>query len=131
MVRRKSAEFSGEEIRLGAVSISPKAKTFTLELILPAGTKLNLAGPSNLKANSVDVKTVEVGVFNGAMKATKFALPIAVKSGQTTVTVDADIYYCSKANEGLCYFKSVRLRLPVEVAEGGSEAPVVEYRLSK
>jgi hypothetical protein len=116
---------------LGAVRISPKAKTLTLDVVLPAGTKLNLAGPSNLKASSADVKTVEVGAFNGAMKDAKVSVPIAVKPGQTTLTLDADVYYCSKANEGLCYFKSARLRLPVEVAEDGSTVPVVEYRVSK
>ncbi len=131
LARRKSPEFSGEEVRLGAVRISPKAKALTLDVLLPAGTKLNLAGPSNLKATSADVKTVEVGAFNGTMKEAKVSVPIAVKPGQTTVTLDADVYYCSKANEGLCYFKSARLHLPVEVAEAGSVAPVVEYRLSK
>ncbi|HEY2951246.1 MAG TPA: thioredoxin-like domain-containing protein [Verrucomicrobiae bacterium] len=129
--RRKTRAFSGEEVQLKPARISPQAKLLMLEIALPAGTKLNPAGPSKLKLASADAKVVEVGAFDGSINGTRVSLPIQTKPGQTTLTFEADLYYCSKSNEGLCFFKSARLHLPVVVGEDGSASPTAEFRVEK
>jgi hypothetical protein len=128
---KRSSAFSGETVQLRAIKVSPGAKTLSFEIVLPSGTKLNLAGPSKLSAVSADSKIVEVGSFSSPVKQTKIVLPIQANPGQTRLTFDTDLYYCTRENEGRCYFKSVRLDLPIEVAGDGSSAPTVEYRVSK
>src|SRR5262249_11962427 len=131
LTRKMPSSLSGQEIKLPLARVSPKAEALTLEVMLPAGTKLNLSGPSKLKSASADARIVDVGDFKESIQGTRIAVPIRAKPGQTTVTLEADVYYCSKANEGLCYFKWARLLLPVVVAEEGSANPRVEFRMDK
>jgi sugar lactone lactonase YvrE len=128
---RKTRAYSGEEVQLKPARVSPKAKVLTMEIMLPAGTKLNPAGPSKLKPASADAKVVEVGAFEGSIRGTRVSLPIQTRLGQTTLSFEVDLYYCSKSNEGLCYFKSARLQLPVVVEETGSSGPTIEFRVEK
>ncbi len=129
--RKTALPFAGDEIHLDPARISPRAKSLQLGIVLPAGTKLNLAGPSKLSARSANAQIMELGKFETALKGLKVSLPIQAAPGQTTLTLDADLYYCSKANEGLCFFKSARLTLPIEVAADGSAAPTVEYKIER
>jgi sugar lactone lactonase YvrE/thiol-disulfide isomerase/thioredoxin len=129
--RKTALPFAGEEIHLDRARISPRAKSLQLGIVLPAGTKLNLAGPSKLSASSANAQILELGKFEAALKGLKVSLPIQAAPGQTTLTLDADLYYCSKANEGLCFFKYARLTLPIEVAADGSAAPTVEYKIER
>ena len=121
--------YAGDQIHLSPARISPRAKALDLKIVLPSGTKLNLAGPSRLAATSTDLKVLEIGSFPKELKETRVTVPIQPAAGQTTLMFEADLYYCSGSNEGVCYFKSARLDLPVEVAESGSLSPVVEYKL--
>jgi len=129
--RKTALPFAGEEIHLNPARISPRAKSLQVGIVLPAGTKLNLAGPSKLSVSSANAQILELGRFENAVKGLNVSVPIQAALGQTTLNLDADLYYCSKANEGLCFFKSARLTLPIEVAADGSAAPAVEYKIER
>jgi hypothetical protein len=128
LARRKERLFAEEVIPLDPIRVSPKARSLTLDIVLPTGTKLNPEGPSRLKARSANTETVDVD-FKDELKQTKIVLPIEAKPGQTILTFETDLYYCSKDNEGLCFFKSARWNVPVEVVENGSANPVAEFRV--
>jgi hypothetical protein len=123
--------FSGERILLKPVRFSPQARQLTLEVTLPSGTKLNALAPSNLRASAGDSKVVKVGVASQDITAFQTPLNLSATAGQTVLTIDLDVYYCAKGNEGLCYFKSARLVVPVEVREGGSASPMVAFRVER
>jgi DNA-binding beta-propeller fold protein YncE len=119
--------FSGTIERLPAIQVAPGATSFGLELNLPAGTKINKDAPFKLKVSSSKpnvVKTPDAAIDKGAKL---ISLPITAAAGDTEVTLDVLLNYCNEGNEGLCYFKEVRLVVPISVAEGGQPNPVVSY----
>src|SRR5260370_35047446 len=127
--RKTTLPFAGEEIHLDPARISPRAESLQFGIVLPAGTKLNLAGPSKLSASSSNAQILELGKFETALKGLKVSLPIQAAPGQPTLTLYADLCYCSKATEGLCFFKSARRTLPIEVTADASATPTVEYKI--
>ena len=103
----------------------------TLQIGLPTGTKLNSLASSRYQAAPVDAKVIRLREASGAVGQPRIIMPWVVSAGQTTLNLDLELYYCSTANEGLCYYKSARLVVPVEVAEGGAAAPVVEFKIER
>ncbi|HXI54125.1 MAG TPA: thioredoxin-like domain-containing protein [Candidatus Saccharimonadales bacterium] len=122
---------AGERLLIKSVRASPGSSTLTLQVGLPAGTKLNSLASSRYRAAPVDAKVIRLGEASGEVGKPRISLPWVVSVGQTTLNLDLDLYYCSTANEGLCYYKSARLVVPVEVAEGGAAAPVVEFKIQR
>ena len=55
--------------------------------------------------------------------------PSSSHSNVDEPSVELNVNYCNEGNEGLCYFKEVRLVIPVKVTATGAAAPVVTYSL--
>lgn len=127
--RATTNSHAGERILMKPVRLSPQAKELKLELTLPSGTKLNPLAPSNLRVSAADSKLVTLREATREITGLQTELPLSATAGQTTLTIDLDVYYCSKGNEGLCYFKSARLVVPLEVAEGGPVNPTVGFQI--
>jgi len=96
---------------------------------LPAGTKLNPVAPSRFKAGASDAQTVALRSPAGELKERRTDLPWRLALGKTTLNLDLDVYYCTESNAGLCYFKSARFVIPIEVAAEGTLEPVLPVRL--
>ena len=57
------------------------------------------------------------------------SIPISTRLGEAAVSVELSVNYCNEGNEGLCYFKEVRLVIPVKITASGTAAPVVAFPL--
>jgi hypothetical protein len=49
------------------------------------------------------------------------SMPVTFHDGQTTLKVDADVYYCEAVNESRCYPARLRLLMPLTVGAGLSD----------
>jgi hypothetical protein len=125
---------AGEKVLLQKLRVSPQTAGLDLKLVLPAGTHLNPLASSRFQATAVDARAVKLKSSPRELTELRVRVPWEIAAGQTTLTtvnLDLDLYYCSQNNAGLCYFRSVRLILPVEVAAAGTSTPVVEFRVEK
>jgi hypothetical protein len=123
------AAFRGKEVTLGSQEISAAAKWLELNLNLPKGTKFNLAAPFSIKVISSKPEVIGIDDVKISEPSAKLKLPILPKSGEATIFVEMNVNYCNEGNEGLCYFKEVRLLVPIRVSATGSPNPSVAYSL--
>jgi thiol-disulfide isomerase/thioredoxin len=129
----KQDKFTGEMIELPLQTLAQGSATLTLQLELPAGYKLNGLAPSTVVVASSEQQIASLN--NGVQQVfshPKFplAVPLKVREGETSLRVNLVIYYCEAAKESLCYFKEVRLHLPIKVTKGaGSNKIAASYRL--
>jgi sugar lactone lactonase YvrE len=120
---------ASDRLVMKALKVAPGATALKLSLELPAGTKLNPVAPSRFKAAAANAQTLALRIPAGELKDRRTDLLCRLTLGQTTMNLDLDIYYCTESNAGLCYFKSARFVVPIEVAAGGALEPVLPVRL--
>jgi DNA-binding beta-propeller fold protein YncE len=134
LVPKETATFTGETVQLPEQIVRPGTTTIELSLQLPSGYKLNTAAPSALKLTSSQAQTLSLaGAAEQTLRSPRFpvSLPINVSQGKATVQVDFTIYYCEAEKESLCYFKEVRLSMPVKVEKDSEQkALAATYKLT-
>jgi len=121
----------GEKMLLRALRVSSKSAGVQLNLVLPAGTQMNPLGASRLQAATVDGRALRLKGSAQELTEPKATIPWELLGNQSTLNVDLEVYYCSKSNGGLCYFRSVRLIVPIEVTATGTLEPTIEFRVEK
>ncbi len=129
MLRRVSRPAPAAEVKLPLVRISPQARELTFLLKLPPNTKLNVTAKSTAKFSTSDATVLGVSADAREFSDLKLVLPIRAATGRAGLSCDLDVLYCAKGNEGLCYFASVRLAVPVDVVEDGVIAPQIEHQI--
>ena len=95
-------------------------------MTLPAGTKLTPGAPSNvtLMAAAGEKKDVTVRTFPAQISA-------KVSEGRTEIDITATVYYCTSGLEALCYFKEVKVRVPLVVKASAMASTVkIDYAVS-
>ena len=97
------------------MEISLSCKALELSIKLPGGMKFNHPAPFNIEMISSKPEVIHPEQFNITKGSTKLKLPIVVNAGEAVVTVDLNFSYCGIKNASLCYFKDVRLEIPVRV----------------
>jgi len=127
--RTGKAAPSTPELRLPLVKLAPDAKEFTLALQLPHDTKLNPLAKSTATVTTSDAGVLRVQAEEYELSGLKLVLPIVAAAGRAELKANLDLLYCAKGNEGLCYFKNVRLIVPVEIVAGADARPSVEFRV--
>jgi sugar lactone lactonase YvrE len=127
--RSGKAAPSTPEFRLPLVKLAPDAKEFVLAVQLPRDTKLNPLAKSTATISTSDAGVLRVPAEARALSEPRLVLPITAAPGRAELKATLDLLYCAKGNEGLCYFKSVRLVVPVEIVAGADAQPSVEYRV--
>ncbi|HVF89465.1 MAG TPA: thioredoxin-like domain-containing protein [Blastocatellia bacterium] len=135
--RARMEKFAGISLDLPAQEVEPGDASLSLRLELPPGYKLNPQAPSSVAVGSSKKQVVELmdggGEPERVFRSPRFplTLPIRVGEGETTVQARFVLYYCESEKESLCYFKEVRLTLPVKARKGaGSRQLTATYRLS-
>ena len=115
--------------RLQPVTVSPGLVTFTFDLQLPPGYKLNPDAPSELTA----VDECQAASTNGDA----FPIPedrivtLSKEVGQDCeLTLDMTLYYCQEGDERLCLIHDRRLVLPVMMSAGAPDAVQVTYSVA-
>ncbi|MCS6775508.1 MAG: thioredoxin-like domain-containing protein [Chthonomonadaceae bacterium] len=121
--------FIGKEQRVAEQQIAPTASRLLLLIQLPGGTKFTPGAPFRVQAVSDQPESVTVGKFSIAEPTDMLAIPITPRQGKATITVNLSVNYCATDNTGLCYFKEVRLVVPVQVSPEGSSNPMVTCEL--
>lgn len=129
LTRKSNPSFGGKELLLAAQEVSPSATALEITVKLPKGTKFNLAAPFQIAAVSDKPEAVTVGPLNLKEPADTLTIPITPKTGEAIITVDLAINYCAVGNEGLCYFKETRLKIPLKVTPNGAANATVRYTL--
>jgi DNA-binding beta-propeller fold protein YncE len=117
--RMSTAAAPDKTITLEQEQAAPGSSAVEVQIVLPSGTKFNTAAPFRMKVTSSRPDVVNIGTSDFTQPLSTLRVPITAKPGETTITIDILVNYCNTANEGLCYFKDVRLVLPVKVVEGG------------
>ena len=120
--------FHGEEKELPEMEIAPGTSKLSLEIKLPKGTDFTKDAPFNIETKSDNPKVVGINSSKISKPSQRLEIPITSSPGKTNVTVDLNIYYCS-GNQGQCFFKDVRLKIPVNVTSKGSPVLLATYEV--
>jgi len=113
--------FAGEQVYLPEQTIRPGASVMKVEVDLPAGLKLTPDAPSSVTVLSADEAVLQVDAGEAKLFELGQEAPITAMVGSTTLTVDVSIFYCSEGRESLCYFRQLRLFVPVTVKAGAEQ----------
>jgi Flp pilus assembly protein TadG len=129
------SEYTGQIVQLGAAKAAPGAGKITLDIILPNGYKFNDIAPFVMHVNqNGGVVTVAPGGNNLSIvePAMPVSMPVTFHEGQTTLKIDADVYYCDAINESRCYPARLRLVMPLTVGAGASGQPeiAIDYAIT-
>lgn len=119
-----SDEARPPDLRFEPLLVGPGQVTFSFDIDLPAGYKLNAEAPLILRLtqnNASSVHTFEPGQIP--------TVTLAVTSEQE-LTFDLTFYYCETEEERLCLIHDTRFVLPCLTAEAGLPVVQVPYRVS-
>ncbi|MDP7014482.1 MAG: hypothetical protein QGG36_01650, partial [Pirellulaceae bacterium] len=100
---------------------------FQVSLGLPEGWKMNPTAPLRYwTESSAEAVSSAAGGQTVTAPASQFAIELAAKAGESTVTVSVPFYYCQEAGGGLCKMGAVVFKIPLTVGAEGAE--VVELK---
>lgn len=126
--------FRGETIELPAQTVEPGDASISLSLELPRGFKLNPQAPSFVRLSSdKNDKLTFNGSADQSLNNSQFPLSFSAKvaEGESEVSADLVLYYCESEKESLCFFKEVKLKMPVKVRKGaGGKKLSISYTLA-
>lgn len=115
------------------VLLAPGTKsTFTLNVTLPAGHHLNTMSPLGM---TLEVKGTGLQFAQTTIDKAHFRLPLQVsfttaKSGEGTLHVDADVYYCTN-DFGLCEWKELKFEVPYSIGAKGKNAITLSHTIDR
>lgn len=139
---RKSPALDGT-VRVAVAPVTAKPVggkiDVTVRLALPAGWKINTAGPMNYQvrtkgeAGPVDRTTVGKAVIvNEADRKANLTVPLSISadSGRDDVEVYLTYFYCRDGSEGICKVGSVVWDIPLTVKPDATAGPfAVEHQV--
>jgi DNA-binding beta-propeller fold protein YncE len=76
----------------------------------------------------LDFKNNHTMVFENFTGQTEF-FPNQKKEGSTEITINSIIYFCSKTNLSLCYYKKFKTTSIVKIIPGGRDKPLMELKI--
>ncbi len=117
---------------LSAQTVAPSVQELRFNILLPEGLQLNAQAPSQLEVHSSNPQVAAVTASPVTINSASLTVPVDLHPGQTTLTLDLTLFYCSHGQEALCYFKQASLSLPITVsAHGALETLTVNYPIQK
>jgi thiol-disulfide isomerase/thioredoxin len=127
------ADFTGDIVKLDAVSAASGAGKIVLNIRLPEGYKFNDIAPFLMHVNQ-NSGVVKVAAKDNDLSMPEPTMPVSMPAtlseGQTTLSIDANVYYCEAVNESRCYPAMLRFVMPVKVSKGGGKAEItIEYTI--
>jgi DNA-binding beta-propeller fold protein YncE len=130
----RAAKFRGETIELPEQTVEPGDVNVKISLELPSGYKLNAQAPQALTVSSSDKQILSLATGSEqALKNPNYPVRLSVKAneGKAILWADYVIYYCESVKESLCYFKEVRVGLPLKAQQGSDSRSVsMAYKLA-
>lgn len=127
-------DFYGQVLPLKAAEVPAGNGTIIVNIHVPDGYKFNNVAPFRLHVyNSSSVAKIasadnDVSIVEPKMPV---SIPITLTAGTTTLTIDANVYYCEAVNETLCFPANLRFVVPLTVQTSGTgKAEIgIEYTL--
>lgn len=111
-------------LRYDPLLVMPGQVTFSFDIKLPAGYKLNPEAPLTLRVSQNGAGSTHT--FESEQTPT---VALAVNSDQD-LTFDLTLYYCETEAERLCLIHDALFVLPCRLAEAGSSVVRIPYRVS-
>ena len=131
---RPSAAPRAKVVRPARQVVAPGAASLVVRLVLPEGYALTPGAPSKVTAFSDNTNVADFG--QGLDRATAqveeptLSIPLSLSEGKATLTLELSVYYCRGGPQGLCFFKDVRVLVPLAVeAEARRKNVSVEHRV--
>jgi NHL repeat len=121
----------GQEIRIDKTLLQPQDGLVRLavKLALPAGYKINPQGPMRYKVAATNESgPLDRAYLGRSIKvdppANEFQieLPVAKETGDETISVEVDYYYCQQGKGGICKAGRVTWVVPLSLAGSASRA---------
>ena len=125
-------DFLSEKVLLSRQTVAPGEGALRIVLDLPPGYKLTPGAPSSV---SFEIEGEGLRLKDDksqtAIRNPKFPVSIDYRatSGDAQIKATLSLYYCKTAAESLCYFKDVKLILPIAVSPDGSSTAEMKYLL--
>jgi DNA-binding beta-propeller fold protein YncE len=120
------SDFFGDVVTLNLAQINAGAGTFTLNIALPDGYKMNDSAPFQWYIYQ-DNAAVQVAAEANNLRVVSPQMPLNMAAtftpGQATITMDVAIFYCEAVNADLCFPADVRFVLPLTVQPLDSSQP--------
>jgi thiol-disulfide isomerase/thioredoxin len=129
MLKPKIAEqeFSGKKVELPAVSIAPGKGSLELNLLFRPGFEFNKEAPNYFVVKTSDGKVIQTLSYDENVAALPFKIPVDAVIGSTTISIEAEIYYCEHAMNARCFVDRILFLVPVEVKNGAPTILKLEY----
>jgi len=123
-------ESSGEIRIYDSLVVAPSVEFLNLEIVLPEGMKFYTRSPFKIKVSSDHPEILAPGKFEAKLPSHHLKIPITATAGQARLTVDLLFSYCTTGDTEICYYKEVRLQIPVTVSENSDREFKVCYTVA-
>jgi sugar lactone lactonase YvrE len=114
-------------IDLGTIQVAPGAGTVELDVVLPAGYKINDLAPFSMEWATVGV---ELTGSDRSMVEPAFPVEIPAVFADGSVAADITVYYCEVAAAQLCLIEQVRLTATIDATGGASSIAPFRYEIA-
>jgi thiol-disulfide isomerase/thioredoxin len=126
------SEYSGKIVELEPQSAVTGPGTIVLDLLLPAGYKVNDLAPFSMEWSSDgDVISFAAEDADRSIISPVFPIeiPVDFQAGDGSIDGELVIYYCDSDSQSLCLIERVRLSAPLVVSESGESDVVLSYTI--
>jgi hypothetical protein len=114
-------EFAGAET-LAAQTVAAGEGEIILNLLLPAGYKINDLAPSQAVVSASEAVMLEGTDYT--IENVELAIPAAFTQGEDTLLGSFEVYYCEAVNESLCFIERFAVEVPVTVSEDATTTQI-------
>lgn len=122
-------DYFDEIVNYPVNNINPSVEQLDILLNLPKDQKFNDQAPFTLAVKSENEAIASIGRYEIAHASKIIHLPIELNEGNTTITAIIDFSYCGHSDQSLCYFKKVKLVIPIDINAAGSDLFEVKYEV--
>ncbi len=124
---------AGLEVTLPVQELRAGDGEIELNIVLPAGYKLNDLAPFTSDWKTTQGRAIEITDENASQSIVEPELPVRVPvvlaDGDATLHGDLTIYYCETVEVDLCFIERVRINAPVLVGDGDSTTIMLEHTI--
>ncbi len=108
---------------IAAQTLAPGEGSLVLNISMPEGYKFNNLAPFVGEFSS-DTNTVSITEADAKIEEIEpklpIVIPITLRPGEATVTLNLNIYWCEAVNETLCFVDRHEIKVPLTVAADGT-----------
>jgi hypothetical protein len=119
--------FFDDVVRYPLKQVHPSVDKLEIQILLPEDQKFNNEAPFIFAVSSDNESTASVEPYNITRGKKNLNVPVKFDNGDANLIAAIDFSYCGIEDETLCFFKRVKLLIPVVVEINGEKSLSVEY----